>query len=93
MKLGDDRIRHLSHLIVDRLYNDDLVDFPHDDHEPALRAIKRILRTYCEIDERAQDAARRKITSQSKMVVQGSREWDILYDKYLEEELNRHLPK
>ena len=90
MKLTEDRVSHISHLIIDTLYKDDLVDYPHDEDEPALRAVKRLITQYLQVDDRASEAARQKILSQSKRIIEGSREWDILYRKYLEEELNKH---
>jgi len=38
---------------------------------------------------RADEAARRTIQSLSRKVPEGSREWDVLYRKYVEEEMNR----
>ncbi len=40
MRLTEDRISHLSRLVIDRLYKDDIADFP--DEGQALREAKRI---------------------------------------------------
>lgn len=88
MKPSDDRINHVAHLIHDGLYHDDLVEYP--DEDKALREIKRTLNLYFQVEENADQAARLKIASLKKEVVEGSREWEILYRKYLEEELSKH---
>lgn len=92
MKLSEDRISHLSHLIIDKMYHDDLVDYPDDDDQEALREVKRVFTEYQRHHNEAEEAARHKITSQSRNIIDGSREWEVLYKKYLEEELKKRLP-
>ena len=87
MKLTDDRISHLAHLVWDALYDDDLADYPNDDE--ALRSIKRVMTDYFKTEDQIDDEVRRKISSLSRGVQEGSREWDILYKKYYEEEAQR----
>lgn len=92
MRLSEDRISHLSHLVVDTLYRDDLVDYPEDNDQPALRATKRFLLEYFSAEEKAAEAARLKITSQSRKIVEGSPEWEVLFRKYLSEEMKKRFP-
>ena len=87
MRLTEDRISHLSHLVVDRLDRDDVADFP--DEAAALREAKAVFASYARAEEEADAAARRKIASLSRRVPEGGREWEILYRKYLEEEMSR----
>lgn len=87
MRLTEDRISHLSHLVIDRLDRDDVADFP--DEAGALREAKAVFATYARAEEEADAAARRKIASLSRRVPEGGREWEILYRKYLEEEMSR----
>lgn len=87
MKFSDDRILHISHLIHDRLYQDLLVDYP--DEDKAIREIKRTLIEYFRVEDEAAQAAREKISHLKRGVPEGSREWDLLYRKYLEEELTK----
>ncbi|MBI2347945.1 MAG: DUF507 family protein [Deltaproteobacteria bacterium] len=42
------------------------------------------------MEDRVDEVVRQKIQSLSRPVPPGSREWDILYRKYLEEELKKH---
>jgi hypothetical protein len=88
VRASDDRISHVSHLIHDALYHDDLVDYP--DEDKALREIKRVLISYFQLEEQADQLAREKIASLKRGVTEGSREWEVLYQKYFEEEKMRH---
>lgn len=85
MKLSEDRISHLAHIIVDGIWNDDLVDFSNDDQ--ALKEAKIIIKNILTVDDEADTKARNMIRSQKKHIVEGSREWEILYNNYFEAEL------
>lgn len=87
-RLSEDRVSHLAHLILDGLWKDDLADFPNEGR--ALAETKRILREFFGAEERLDETVRKKIQSLSRAVPQGGREWDVLYRKYLEEELKKH---
>lgn len=88
MRLSEDRISHISHLILDKLAQDRNVDLI-DAEERVLREIKRIITEELRFDDEADTVARRTIQSLSRKVPEGSCEWDVLYRKYVEEELNR----
>ena len=87
MKLSEDRISHISHLVCDGIWQDDLVDYTNENE--ALKEIKRTITEYLSLGDAADEAARAKIRSLSKDVPEGSPEWDILYKKYLEEETSK----
>ena len=88
MILSEERVSHLARLVVDGIWNDDLVDYEDDD--AALRAGKKglnqFVNTVNEIDKKVQE----KIASLKRGVPEGTPEWDILYGKYFEEEIQRH---
>lgn len=84
MRLSEDRISHIAHLIFDAVWKDDMVDFTDD--KKALLEIKKVITDYLKVEDEADSAARLKIRSLSRGVPEGSREWDILYKKYFEEE-------
>ncbi len=87
MRLSEDRISHLAHLVSDGIWKDDLVDFKDDDK--VLQEIKRVITDYMKVEDDADTAARNKIRSLSREVPEGSREWEILYKKYFEEEISK----
>jgi hypothetical protein len=88
MRLSDDRISHLSHLILDGIIEDELVAPAHPE-EKLLREIKRTLTAELQYEDEADAAARRTIQSLSRRVPEGSPEWDVLYRKYRDEEIRR----
>ncbi len=85
MRLTEDRISHLSHIMLDRLYKDDVADFP--DEAQALREAKRIFAQYVRTEDEVDTFVRQKIAKLSRRVPEGGREWDVLYRKYFEEEM------
>jgi len=87
VRLSDDRISHIAHLMIDAIWKDDLVDFKDDDM--ALKEVKRTITEYLRMEDNADTAARAKIQSLARDIPEGSREWDVLYKKYLEEELGK----
>jgi uncharacterized protein len=85
VRLTEDRISHLSHRVIDRLYRDDLADFP--DEAMALREAKAAFTAFVRAEDEVDTFVRRKISSLSRRVPEGGREWEILYRKYFEEEM------
>ena len=85
MKLSEQRISHLSHLLVDGLWKDDLVDYA--DEADALRTVKETLTRLLSVDDEVDSLVRGKLARQQK--IPGSREWQILYDKYFREEMGK----
>ena len=88
MRLSEDRIYHLSHLITDVLVQNRNVDVIQAE-ERVLREIKRTITEELKFEDDADTAARRTIQSLSRRVPEGSPEWDVLYRKYLDEEIRR----
>ncbi|MGE5247751.1 MAG: DUF507 family protein [Verrucomicrobiota bacterium] len=87
MRLTEARISHLSHRVRRALVQEKLAEFPDD--PAAHREAKSVLAAYARAEEEADTLAREKISRLSRRVPEGSREWDILYRKYLEEEMAR----
>lgn len=85
--LTESRISHLAHLIIDGVWKNDLADFPIEAR--ALAETKRVLQEFFGGEDRLDDVVRQKIQSLSRRVAPGSREWDVLYRKYMEEELRK----
>lgn len=83
-RLSESRISHLAHLVLDGLRKAQLADFPSEGR--SLAETKRVLHEFFQQDDHIDAAIRQKIASLSRHVPPGSREWDILYRKYFEEE-------
>jgi len=90
-RLSESRISHLAHLVVSGLKREDLAEFPNEGR--ALSETKRILHEFSEREDQFDELVRQKIQSLSRHIPPGSREWDVLYRKYLEEEMRRQKLK
>lgn len=88
MKYSEERIANLALKIHDRLYLDDLTDYR--DEDEALKVIRETLLEYFQREDKVDDIVREKILSQKKNIIPGSREWDVLYHKYFEEEWRKY---
>lgn len=87
-RLSREKINYLSKQVVGLLYDNDQVEFLDDPNEVRLiivKAIEEEMRLYETLDRKAID----KIQSQKKSIEEGSREWEILYRKYYNEELTK----
>ncbi|MCC6278361.1 MAG: DUF507 family protein [Oligoflexia bacterium] len=87
MILSEDRQTHIAHVIVDGIWNDDLVEYTNEDE--AIRCAKRAVADYVGRESSLDEAVRSKISSQKKLILEGTREFDLLYKKYYEEETRR----
>jgi hypothetical protein len=85
MNFSEARISQLAHLIKDGLWRDDLVDYR--DEGRALQVLKttisRLLAAEQEVDRLVRDRLQRQHQ------VPGSREWQLLYERYFREEMNK----
>jgi len=87
-RLSREKINYLSRIILEALFENDQVEFldePNEIRLTILKAIEEELKLYDEIDKKAIE----KIQSQKKSIEEGSREWEILYRKYYNEELSK----
>ena len=85
MKLSEARLSHLAHVLLDAASDGNLAR-PRNTRL-FLSEVKRVLGTGPGGRDDDVDAlVRRKIQSLSRKVIPGSREWEILYRQYSEEE-------
>jgi hypothetical protein len=87
MILSEDRQSHFAHLIVDGIWNDDMVEY--SDEDAALRYAKRAIAQWVQEQENLDQVVRQKVASLKRSLIEGTPEWDVMYAKYLEEELKR----
>ena len=85
-RLSREKINYLSRQVLTVLEQEEQVDFLDDPNEIRLVIVKSIeaeMMLYESLDKKAID----KIQSQKKAIEEGSREWEILYRKYYNDEL------
>jgi uncharacterized protein len=88
VRLSRDKLNKLAHTVADTLADVDECEFLEDRNtirQEARKALEKILMDELKIDQ----AARQKIASQRKIIVEGSQEWDILYRKYYNDEVKK----
>lgn len=88
MRISRDKLNKLAHVVADTLADTSEVDFLEDRNtirQEARKALEKLLTEELRIDQ----AARQKISSQRKIILEGSQEWDILYRKYYNDEVKK----
>jgi hypothetical protein len=88
VRISRDKLNKLAHTVADTLAEMDEVEFQEDRNtirQEARKAMEHDLLAEMKIDE----AARRKIESQRRIILEGSQEWDILYRKYYTDEVKK----
>jgi len=88
MKLGREKIVHLSHRLADELAEMEAVEFVEDRNTIRLEIVA-ILQELLREEEEMDLAARQKIETQKRAIPEGSTEWETLYRKYYADELRR----
>ncbi len=87
-RLSREKINFLARQILDSLFENDEVEFLFEPNEIRLSVVKTLeeeLKLYDLIDKKAI----KKIQSQKKAIEEGSREWEILYRKYYNDEISK----
>lgn len=88
MRISRDKLNKLAHTVADTLAEVPECDFLEDRNtirQEARKALEKLLLEETKLD----NAARQKIASQRKIIVEGSQEWDILYRKYYNDEVKK----
>jgi hypothetical protein len=85
MMLSEDKVSHLSHILLRELIAQNLVELV-EDEASIRREIKRTVVSELRIGEEIDQVVRRKLQSLSRKLMEGSPEWEVLYRKYFREE-------
>jgi hypothetical protein len=87
-RLSREKVNFIARQILDSLFENDEVEFLFEPNEIRLSVVKTLeeeLKLYDLIDKKAIE----KIQSQKKAIEEGSREWEILYRKYYNDEISK----
>lgn len=88
LKLSRNKVNYLSKLIADYIIQNEDLDYVEEIGNIRFRIFNFImdeLRMFEGIEEKSKE----RIKSQKKNIPEGSREWEILFRKYANEELNK----
>ena len=83
--LSDDKVTHMSHVILKALMDRDVIDII-EEEGTVRHAIRRAINLQLKTGREIEEAVKHKIESLSRGVSEGSPEWNTLYDKYFREE-------
>ena len=87
--ISEERQSHFAHLLIDAWYDDDLLDFANDDEEMVVRLAKKAVVKWVKEQTDIDADVRKTIDSLKKKLIEGTPEWEIMYKKYFEQEMNR----
>lgn len=90
MGLSRPKINHLSQLIIKALQNAGSMIFLKPENDVRLQIVKT-LTDELKIEEVIDAEVRRKLASYSRKIVEGNREWDVMYQKFYEQEMKKRL--
>lgn len=91
MMLSEEKITHLTHVLLKGLIDRNLIDL-NDEEGKIRREIKRIVVNELKIGEDIDSVVRKKLQSFSRKLFEGSPEWEVLYKKFFrEEEIKRGM--
>ena len=88
MRLSDDKIRHITHIVLKALLSQGAVT-PLTDDGTIRREMRTTIERELKIAESIEEKVTKKLQSYSKKIYEGSSEWDVLYQKFFEEEASK----
>lgn len=86
MILSEERQTHLAHVVIDGIWNDDLVEYT--DEDAALRVAKRMIQHWVQEENNLDASVRAKIATLKRTILENTPEW-VMYSKYYEEEVRK----
>ena len=88
MRISRDKSNKVAHVVTDALAGIDELDFLEDRNTIRLE-VRKIMEDLLNQEARIDQAARTKIESQKRTIMEGTPEWEILYRKYYNEEVKK----
>lgn len=85
MRLSDDKVSHLTHVVLKGLLDKKAVA-PLAEESAIRREIKMIIVKELKLAESIDESIRKKLQSYSKKIPEGTPEWEVLYQRFFYEE-------
>ena len=86
MRLSHEKVTHLSHVVFADLVKRKLIA-PVQDEAHVRRSIRQAIEKTLKLEDEVNEKVYRKLQSYSRKIIEGTTEWNVLYDKFLLEEL------
>jgi len=87
-RLSRDKVNVVARAVSEALAQMDNVDFI-EDKNTIRQEVRRLMEELLAQEAKIDQAARQKIESQKRTIMEGSTEWDIMYRKYYNEEVKK----
>ncbi len=88
MRLSDDKIRHITHVVLKGLLEKKAL-VPLDEEGLIRREMQRVIIQELKLAEAIDEKVTRKLQSYSKKIHEGGSEWEVMYQKFFEEESSK----
>jgi len=88
MRLSREKINHLSHLIIKAFLGDENIEVLKAKNDVRLDIV-RIITEELLLEEEVDREVHERLSSYKRKIIEGSQEWEILYQKTYEEEMNK----
>ncbi len=88
MRINREKINHLSNVIVKDLEDSEDVSFLSESTDVRINIVRAITNELA-IDDEIDEEVRRILSTYSSRLIEGTREWEILYNKHYEQEAKR----
>ena len=88
MSLSREKVNHLSHIIVQGLGELSGITLEEPPNTVRLEIV-RSLQEALQLEEAIEATVKRTLNSYSRKIVEGSREWDVMYQKLYDDELDK----
>lgn len=88
MRLSDDKISHLTHVVLKGLIEQKALT-PLVDEGQIRREMRRVIMNELKLADSIDEAVKRKLQSYSKKIYEGTSEWEVMYNKFFEEETSK----
>ena len=88
MRLSDDKVSHLTHVVLKGLIEKEALA-PRVDEGQIRREMRRVVVNELKLADSIDEAVKRKLQSYSKKIYEGTSEWEVMYNKFFEEETSK----
>lgn len=88
MSLSDDKVTHLTHVLLKGLVDRGTI-IPKAENGEIRREMRRVINKELQITADLDEKVRNKLQSYSKKIPEGSPEWEVLYQKFFHEESSK----
>jgi len=88
VRISRDKVNKVAHAVTEALAEVNELDFVEDRNTIRLE-VRKVMEELLNKEEKIDQAARQKIETQKRTILEGSQEWDIIYLKYYQEEVKK----